>query len=131
MSQENVELVHQAADAFNRRDLDAYLALADPAVEGRSLLVAVEGDYHGHEGVRRWWRDVFDASPDFTIDIVDVRDLGEVTLTKMRARGHGAGSDVPFEQTLWSAARWREKKTVWSGTFATETEALEAVGLRE
>src|SRR4029450_8864023 len=54
MSKEHVELVHQAADAFNRRDLDAYLALANPAVNGRSLLVAVEGDYHSHRGVRRW-----------------------------------------------------------------------------
>jgi hypothetical protein len=30
MSQENVELVYQAADAFNRRDLEAVLALCDP-----------------------------------------------------------------------------------------------------
>jgi hypothetical protein len=29
MSQENVELSHQVMDAFNRRDLGAYLALTD------------------------------------------------------------------------------------------------------
>jgi hypothetical protein len=111
--------------------LDAYLALLDAAIEGRSLLVAMEGGYHGHAGVRRWWHDVLDASPDFTVDVVEVRDLGDVTLTKLQARGHGAGSETPFEQTLWSAARWRGKKTVWSATFATEAEALEAAGLRE
>ena len=29
MSQENVELARQVTDAFNRRDLDAFLALMD------------------------------------------------------------------------------------------------------
>ena len=33
MSQENVKLVCRAIDAFNRRDLDALLALADDEVE--------------------------------------------------------------------------------------------------
>jgi ketosteroid isomerase-like protein len=33
MSEENVELNQRANDAFNRRDLDALLALSDPDVE--------------------------------------------------------------------------------------------------
>ena len=33
MSKENVELFYEANDAFNRRDLDALLALADPDIE--------------------------------------------------------------------------------------------------
>ena len=81
MSQENVELVYQAYDAFNRRDMCAYLALADADVEVGSRLAAMEGGYHGHEGIRRWWQNMLDASPDRTIEIVEVRDLGDVTLT--------------------------------------------------
>jgi SnoaL-like domain len=131
MSQENVELVHQTVDTFNRRDLDGYLALGDAEVDFRPLLVGMEGSYQGHEGVRQWWHNVLEASPDFTLEVFEVRDLGSVTLTKLRAFGHGAGSDVPFEQMLWSAVRWREKKAVWAGVFATEAEAFEAVGLRE
>jgi hypothetical protein len=30
MSQENVELLHRAYDAFNRRELEAFLALCTP-----------------------------------------------------------------------------------------------------
>jgi hypothetical protein len=33
MSQENVDLHYRAIDAFNRRDLGAYLTLNDPEVE--------------------------------------------------------------------------------------------------
>ena len=45
MSQENVESALRAFDAFNRRDLDAYLELLDPAVEFRSLLVGMGGPW--------------------------------------------------------------------------------------
>ena len=131
MSQENVEGVYRAFDAFNRRDLDAYLELLNPAVEFRSLLVDMENSYHGHEGIRRNWQEVLAVSPDFTLEVVQVRDLGDATLTKLVARGHGAGSDIPLEQALRSVARVRGEKVVSIANFATEAEALEAVGLRE
>jgi ketosteroid isomerase-like protein len=131
MSQEHVELIHRALDAFNRRDLDAVLAMLHGDVEFGSRLAAMEGGFHGHEGIRRWWQTILDASPDRTIEIVEVRDLGDVTLTRARDRGHGAVSHVPYEETIWSVARWRGKKAVWWGVFSTKAEALEAVGLRE
>ena len=55
MSEENVQLAYRVADAFNRRDWDAFLALMDDEIEVESRLVAMEGGYHGHEGLRRWW----------------------------------------------------------------------------
>ncbi len=36
MSQENVELLHQVNDAFNRRDLDAFVALNHAEVGWRA-----------------------------------------------------------------------------------------------
>lgn len=53
MSRENVRLMHRAMDAFNRRDLDAYLALIDPGVEFTPYEVWVQGGdpYSGHVGV--------------------------------------------------------------------------------
>jgi ketosteroid isomerase-like protein len=133
MAHDYVEDAYRAADAFNRRDLDAYLAFLDPAVEFRSLVGGMEGTYHGHEGIARYWRDLFAASPDFVVEIVDVRDLGDRTLTKFNVRGRGAGSDILVEQTVWSVARAPRsgEKANWIANFASEKEALEAVGLRE
>jgi len=127
MSQENVELVHRAIDAFNRRDLDAALGLMHGDLDFGSRLAAMEGGYHGHEGIRRWWRTILDASPDRTVEILEVRDLGDVTLTSVRARGHGSLSDIPYDEVIWSVARWRSEKAVWWAVFPTEAEALEAV----
>ncbi len=54
MSQENVELHHRANDAFNRRDLDAFLAFFDPDLEFSPLILELEGGrpYRGHDEIR-------------------------------------------------------------------------------
>jgi hypothetical protein len=127
MSHENVELALRALDAVNRRDLDAFLALMDDDVEVVTRIAVIEGGLHGHDGVRFWWENMFTAFPDFDMKVVDVRDLGDVTLASLRALGHGAGSNVPFEDTLWQAGRWRRGKCVWWRAFETEADALEAV----
>ena len=131
MSQENVELFCRAFDALNRRDQETFLALMDDDVEFVPGAARMEGSYHGHEGARRWWENLHDAFPDFTIEIVEVRDLGDVTLGAVRLRAHGAVSDVPVDDMVWAVGRWRREKCVWSGNFDTLAEALEAVGLSE
>jgi SnoaL-like domain len=131
MSQENVELAYRRVDAFNRRDWDALVLLIDDEAELESRLVAVEGDYHGHDGLRRWWEDILGAFPDYTAEVEDARDLGDVTLTLVRGRAHGAGSAAPVIDPSWELTRWRDGRLVWWRSYATEREALEAAGLRE
>jgi ketosteroid isomerase-like protein len=127
MSQENVEMAHQAVDAFNRRDLEAFLALTDPDATAVPRLAGMEGSYHGHEGIRRWWQNLLDAWPDYRAEIVEVRDFGHATLAKVRVGGRAADSGIPVRQTSWHLWRWRRKKCVWWGAFSTQAEALEAV----
>ena len=82
--------------------------------------------------MRRAWKSLFGGVPDFTTELIEVRDLGDdLVLAVVRDRGHGAESAVPFEDTTWLPVRWRRGKCVWWGNFLTEKEALEAVGLRE
>ncbi len=131
MSRENVELYHRCVDAFNRRDLDAFLTLMDDEVEAVSRLAAIEGSLNGHDGIRRWWKSWFDVWPDYKIELDEVRDLGDVTLATLHALGHGAGSDVPFEDRAWQLARWRRGKCVLWRVFNNRYEAFEAAGLSE
>ena len=131
MSQENVELAHRGVDAFNRRDLTALLALADDDIDGAPALASMEGHYHGHAGIRRWWESLFSGLPDFTIEVVEVRDLGDLTVAVLDFRAQGAVSHAPVEQRVWQLAEWRDGKVIRWQTFRTEAEALEAAGLRE
>jgi hypothetical protein len=133
MSRENVELLHQAIDAFNRRDLDGYLATNDPDVEFTPYERAMEGlgPYHGHDGVRTWWEESLAVLPDLRAELYEVRAMGAMTVAHGRLSGTGAGSGASFERTLWLVNEWQDKKVVWWRAFETEAEALEAVGLRE
>jgi hypothetical protein len=107
------------------------VAIAGQDAELVSIIVSVEGGYHGPEGFRRWWDNVFATFPDYTIEVEEVRDLGDVTLAAIRLRGHGSGSGVPIDQSLSQAIEWRRGKAIWVESFRSEAEALEAVGLRE
>jgi ketosteroid isomerase-like protein len=131
MSEENLELARRAYDALNRRDLDAFLALMDDDVEGRPRVVALEGGYHGHDGMRRRWQMLIDFVPDVVIEIVELRDRGDLTLAALRMRGHAAGSTTPLDEALWSTAEWRAGSCVWWGNYGTEAEARAAISLRE
>ena len=131
MSQENVELHHRLYDAFNRRHLAAVMALMADDVESGSLVVGIEVGYHGPDGMRRLWEDLLNATPDLTIEAVEVRDLGDLTVANARLRGHGASSDFPTDETLWVVIRWRHGKCVWWGDFRSEAEALKAAGASE
>ena len=133
MSEENVERAYRAFDAFNRRDLDAFLALADPEVELTTRFMEMEGDlsYRGHDGIREWWRNLLAIFPDFSMEVLEVRDFGDSGIAALRVRGHGLGSGVPFEETVWAAGEWRDGKVKRWQNFGSEAEALEAAGLSE
>jgi hypothetical protein len=133
MSHENVDLYYQAIDAFNRRDLGAYLALMDPEVEFTPYEVSVQGGepYRGHAGVRSWWEESFAVFPDLRAELYEVRGLEDRTFTRGRIRGQGAGSGASIERTLFAVAERRDKRVVWWRAFESEAEALEAVGLVE
>ena len=105
----------------------------DPEVEIITRLVPMEGghSYDGRDGVRDWWRDLLAVFPDFSVEILETRDLGGFVIGFGRVRGHGLDSGTPFEETLWGAGSWRQGRLLWWQTFGSEAEAVEAVGLRE
>ena len=126
-----MELHQRAIDAVNRRDLQAFLALMDADVEAASRIVAVEGGLHGHDGVRRWWSSWFEVWPDYQIAVVGMRDAGDATIATISAVAQSVGSELPFEDNAWLAARWRAGKCTWWQVFRVERAALEALGLSE
>ena len=132
MSEANVERYRQGVDAFNRRDLDAFLALADPGVIGVSRVLAIEsGTYEGHDGTREWWNALLGVFPEFRIEIVSVRDAGNLTVSELRNQAHGEGSATPLDEQVWQVLEWRDGLVVRWQMYASKREALEAAGLRE
>jgi ketosteroid isomerase-like protein len=131
MSQENIDLTRRAFQAFADRDLDALLAVLDDDVEAFPILAGMEGGYRGHDGIRRWWAGLLGTFPDFRAEIVDLHDLGDLTIAVLRLRGHGAESDTPVDAAAWQVTRFRQGKCAEWRVYTTESEALAAVGVSE
>ena len=128
MSQKNVELAQRSVDAINRRDLDAFLTVM--AADATVLPQFADGD-KGNDGVARWWKAAVAGIPDVSIEIVGLWDLDDnLTVAELKAHGQGA-SGMPFEQTYWTPARWRDGECIWWGVFLSEQDALQAARLSE
>ena len=130
MSEEHIELFYRGYDALNRRDLEAFLEFMDPEVELMTRFMELEGEpyYRGHDGVRQWWDGLFAVFPDFSGEVLEVREQDDFLIASVRVRGHGAEGGAPFEQVLWQVARFRDGKATWWRNFGSEAEALRAVG---
>ena len=129
----NVEQQYRAAEAFSRHDLDAFLAICDPDIKLVSRHLELDGSGHlrGHDAVRRWWETLLSVYPNFTSEVEQVRELGDVTIARHYFRGEGMGSGAQLEQWHWQVTRWRDHKAVWWQSVPTEAEALELAGMSE
>jgi ketosteroid isomerase-like protein len=134
MSERNVELMRRMVEAYNARDVDAFIACCEPGAEFRPLLSATVGGsvYHGHEGLRQWFRDLAHAWGDeIRAEPETYFDLGEHTLSfnTFRGRGRQSGAEVAMPVTL--VARWRNDLLVYIKGYAHRQEALRDLDVTE
>lgn len=130
MSDNNVERYRALAEAFSRRDLDAFLAHFDPEVEFEPRSAALEGGaLHGHDGLRTWWDTMFGLFSEYRVEIDEAVDLGNVTFARVRVRGEGMGSGAPLEDTQWHVVEWSSGLVVRWQSLHSEAEARQAAGL--
>jgi ketosteroid isomerase-like protein len=134
MSQENVETLRRALEAFNREDVEAALEGLDAEVEWYPAVQPALGEgtvYRGHQGARDLFRELYEVYLEFRIEDAEFRDLGDrvVVTCRIRARGRqsGAESDSPFGYLF----DFRDGTVVRVRAFLDPEEALEAAGLRE
>ena len=123
MPAENVELTRRAYDAFNRRDWKTFGALMDPDIEVQSRLVAMEGAYHGQQGLRDWREAILRFLPDYTVELEESRDLGDIILVRSLGTAHGAASETPVHDPFWQALEWCDGRCTWWRNCSTEAEA--------
>jgi hypothetical protein len=133
MSRENVERLRRFIEAFNTRDVERYLAYFDPTGEFHSAFAAIGGEvYHGHDGIRRYHRDMQDAwGQQLRIEPEAHFDLGETTLSFWALHARGKHSDVDIAMPIGFIARWRDGLIVYCKAYAHREDALGDLGLSE
>jgi ketosteroid isomerase-like protein len=132
VSQENVEIVRQATNAFSGGDADAFAELTTSDVEWKVGLAAVEGEvFRGEEGVRAYFGRLSTAWSEFKFLADEFRDLGDVVVVLGRLRGTGRAGGVPVESRVGAVWELRGGKIWRLRAYLDPDEALKAAGLEE
>ena len=133
MSEQNVELLRRASEAFNARDIEAFIALSDPSIEWNSQMTVPGGAvYHGHDGLRQYFRDMEDAWGDeLRAEPEAYFDLGGQTLLFYVLRGRGRQSGAEVAMPLAAVARWRDGLCVYWKAYFHREDALRDLGVPE
>ena len=106
MSGENVETVRRAHEALSTGEIDALIALCDPAFRlDMSDRVFNPAVYEGHEGIRAFYREVMDVWESFTWEVTDVEEHDGVVVVLLRSTGKARGSGLELDRR--SAMVWR------------------------
>jgi ketosteroid isomerase-like protein len=134
MSQENVEIVRRATDAYNRHDLDGILEnwASDAVLDWSNSRGFDAGIYRGQGEIRRFMQRFLATWEEVRIEIVygpvEVEDglLIAENVTALRGRD---GIEVQARSTWLITIRDGEQTSLT--LYQTKQEALEAAGLRE
>jgi ketosteroid isomerase-like protein len=131
MSEENVKLLRQGYDAFNRGDIDTVMGLMDPNIEWQEPDVEglpQRGTHHGAEDVAN---NVFGAIvgswDDFQAVPEEFLDAGDrvVVLGHLQGRGkpNGRTLDAPYAH-VWTL---RDGKAVHFRAYADTANSLQSL----
>ena len=131
MSQENVEMVRAAFEAWNARDMDAFSEMYDPDAIVRMLEGWPEpGPFVGREAVMHWWEQIRETWDADAVELIsDFIDAGDRVAVRQIWHGAGSGPDSNIEFT--NVLMLRNGRVVYQEQFWDHSEALEAMGLSE
>jgi ketosteroid isomerase-like protein len=130
MSQENVEVVRRAIEAFSSGDLDAAVQMADPEIEvDWSQSSGVEaGVYRGLAQTRRFWATFHDVFERIEVLLEELIEHGDHVIVCDRSRLWGRDGIEVAVRTVAVVTLRDGRITAWR-LCRDKDEALSAAGL--
>jgi ketosteroid isomerase-like protein len=134
MSEENLKTIRDAAEAFNRGDLDTWFGYLADDIDHRAVEGAPDdhGPIHGKDALRAYLQDWQDTFDELTGELVELIDAGEDNvIAVIRISGRAKLSGVEADLTYAALYTLRDGKIARGREYWTRDEALEAAGLSE
>lgn len=115
MSEENVDKVRSAIEAYNARDYDTALRYFDDEAtfEFAEFAAGATGAVHrGPDGVREFWADIEHHFDDFRLDASGFRSAGPTVYCEILLSGRGRGSGARIELPTHAVTELRDGRIV-------------------
>lgn len=133
-SQEDIEIVARAIDAWNGGDVEGFLAAWHPNCQWRPAFPkGTEGTgsvFEGMDGMRTAWDNVRAVWSVYRVEPQDVRWVGDELLVLGRVVVRGAASGVEINSDWSAVTRFEDGKILTAWDWLDHASALEAVGLQ-
>lgn len=136
MSRENVDLVREGYEAFNRGGPEAMIGkywVEDFVWDVTAVGFPGPGVYRGLDEVNGFfaeWFGVF-GFDDWYAEVDRLIAHGDQVIAFVRQRGRGSASDTPAEMEMTQISTLKDGRIVRLDVYLDRQEALEAVGLQQ
>jgi len=132
MSEENVEVIRDAYERWNRGDF-GWATLVTPEFEydAGAAMVGLSGGYRGLEGFVRFLEQFWGQFDEPHAEPQEFIDAGDSVLAVITFEGRGKQSGVDVNMEVFQLWTFRNGKVVRGRGFFDRAEALEAAGLSE
>jgi ketosteroid isomerase-like protein len=132
ISQENVALVRRNVEAWNRRDLAAWMASFrwDAEIDWSRSRAPFKGVYRGRDGIETFWAEFWSTFRDVQIEVHSFTEAGSEVVVSNTAHMRGReGIEVVARSALVNTVERGQITRL--RMFQDQAEALEALGLSE
>jgi ketosteroid isomerase-like protein len=117
---DGVEFVARVYAAINARDRAAIRALTGPDLVFATTVEA----FRGPGALLEWMDDGDDAFDDFSVELLEVEELGEQVVVSMRQRGRGKASGAEVDDRITHVWTLRDGQATRLRSFADHDDAL-------
>jgi ketosteroid isomerase-like protein len=130
---DNVDVVRNMFEAFNRGGVEAALPYFDPEIEWLTPDEWLEQHlYKGYDGLRKLASDWGENFDDYRLDLERAVDVGDDRLVVLiYQRGRIKGEDTSMEQRIGCDWQLRDGKGVRVQAYFSWEDAMQAVGLED
>lgn len=127
---DNIETVRAMLAAFAVRDIEGVLRYLHPDVEFTPFLARLRGEppvYRGHDGIRRYFRDMADAWPDLELEGMQMQQAGDAVTVIGSVRAETPNGELRAD-AVWTW-RLRDGLLIEGRVHGDEGPARAALGL--
>jgi ketosteroid isomerase-like protein len=132
MTHENVAIVGEVIEEWNRGDVEALIERATKDFEWHPALVGSlgGGSFRGRDGFRRFFEDWEKTWEKWHLGIQELRPVGNQVVALTRVHAKGLGSGLELDQPIAQLFELRDGLICRGQTFLDQQEALAAAEQR-
>jgi ketosteroid isomerase-like protein len=122
-------LTRRFVDAYNSRQLEAQIELFDPEIELVPVRAVLEDTiYRGHDGIRRFARDLEESWSEAHVELLELEVRGEQAVSIGCVRLKGRSSGAVTEVTGAAAWSMRDERLLRMAYHPTVQDARSELG---